>query len=86
MPKINLLRNRTKNKLPEGMVYVITQQKNKVTYFVCRKEPQSNAVVWTSQKDKAMTFHTKSGSQMFVDVQLNGRGDVEIVGVIGRVT
>lgn len=84
MPKINLL-NRKKQKIRqrlsgEGTVYLIKTHRNSKTYYVCKVDPTSKAITWTTSKENAMTFHTEAGTQQFVHSYMKHRKDIELVG------
>lgn len=83
MPKINLLnkiqkRQLQKRKATKNCVWIIAKKHNDSEYYVIKADKDGYKVFWTSNKTKAMKFHTEKGCQHFIKAYLNNRSDIHL--------
>jgi hypothetical protein len=62
-----------------GIVYLIETERDGVRYYVNRVDEKTRAVIWTPNRNKAISFHTENGVHYFIHSHLPSRKNILVV-------
>ena len=90
MPRINLLSRKQKQQIQKrkatrNSVWLIVKEHNNKEYYVQKADSKGVAVVWTPNRERALTFHTETGCQQFVHAYMKTRNDIHLKWIEGGI-